>query len=485
MRLATENGRVLVLIYLSGGNDGLNTVVPLDQLSVLNSVRPDVVLPDDSLHELVGTSVGLHPKLSGLKSLYDEGKLKVIQSVGYEDQSFSHFRSTDIWMSGSDSSELVNSGWPGRVLSQEFPTYPDEFPNNDMPDPLSIEIGHGGSLLFQGPTASMSMVINDVSSFYDLVDNIEEEAPNTDAGDKLKFVRLVARQSQQYGEVVKAAADKITNHAQYPEGNELADQLKIVSKLIAGGLQTPIYMVRIGGFDTHDAQVVDGDHTKGEHAELLKQVNDAVMAFMQDLELQGTGDRVMGMTFSEFGRRIVSNASLGTDHGAAAPMFVFGNEVAGGILGNNPTIDQKTTYEHNLDMQFDFRQINASILEQWFGVDSGDTSNALLGEFDTLPIIGKQEPVVSGLHAGNGDSPATIYPNPLNGSTKIDFISDGKPIEISLMDMQGRKLEQIHSGKTNSGKQTISWNSSYIQPGRYLVIFRNENIQYSKSVVKY
>ena len=136
-------------------------------------------------------------------------------------------------------------------------------------------------------------------------------------------------------------------------------------------------------------------------------------------------------------------------------------------------------------MQFDFRQINASILEQWFGIDPTDTSNALLGEFNTLPIIGKQEPIVSGLNPGNPNSVATIYPNPLNGSTKIDFISDGKPIEISLMDMQGKKLEQIHSGKTNVGKQTIFWNSSYLRPGRYLVVFRNESIQYSKSVVKY
>ena len=485
LRLASESNRVLVMIYLQGGNDGLNTVVPMDQLSALNLVRPHVILPEDKILKLEGTNVGLHPELAGFKSLFEEERLGIIQYAGYPNQNYSHFRSTDIWMSGSDSNELVNSGWPGRVLSQEFPTYPDEFPNSDMPDPLSIEIGYGGSLLFQGPTASMSMVINDVSSFYDLVDNIAEEAPNTDAGDKLKYVRLIARQSQEYGEVVKAAADKITNHALYPEGNELAGQLKIVSKLIAGGLQTPMYMVRIGGFDTHDAQVVDGDHTKGEHAELLKQVNDAVLAFMQDLELQGTDDRVMGMTFSEFGRRIVSNASLGTDHGAAAPMFVFGNEVTGGILGNNPTIDQNTTYEHNLDMQFDFRQINASILEQWFGIDPTDTSNALLGEFNTLPIIGKQEPVVSGLNPGKPNSAATIYPNPLNGSTKIDFISDGKPIEISLMDMQGRKLEQIHSGKTNVGKQTIFWNSSYLRPGRYLIVFRNESIQYSKSVVKY
>lgn len=484
LQLASGTDRVLVMIYLQGGNDGLNTVVPLDQMSVLNKVRPHVVLPDKELLELEGTSVGLHPALKDFKSLFDEKRLGIIQNTGYPEQNYSHFRSTDIWMSGSDADQLVNSGWPGRVLAQEFPQYPEEYPNVDMPDPLSVEIGYGSSLLFQGPTASMSVVLNNADSFYDLVDNVEEEAPDTIAGDKLKFVRLIARQSQLYGQVVKEAAQKVKNHSSYPEDNELAAQLKIVSKLIAGGLKTPVYMVRIGGFDTHDAQVLANDHTSGEHAELLKKVNDAVMAFVRDLEFQGTDDRVLGMTFSEFGRRIVSNASLGTDHGSAAPMFVFGNEVTGGIVGDNPIISPNSTYEHNLDMQFDFRQVNASILEQWFGVDNSDASSALLGNFDTLPIIGKPDPVISGINPYK-DTTLKVYPNPITGPGHIEFNSDGAPVEISLIDLQGRKLQTIHSGTLPKGTHNLGWNAAGLNRGRYFLVYKTAHRQFAQQVIKH
>lgn len=483
LQLASGSDRVLVMIYLQGGNDGLNTVVPLDQMSVLNKVRPHVVLPDNKLLELEGTGVGLHPALKDFKSLFEEKRLGIIQNTGYPEQNFSHFRSTDIWMSGSDADQLVNSGWPGRVLAQEFPQYPEKYPNVDMTDPLAVEIGFGSSLLFQGPTASMSVVLNNVDSFYDLVDNVEEEAPDTTAGDKLKYVRLIARQSQLYGQVVKEAAQKVKNHSSYPEDNELAEQLKIISKLIAGGLKTPVYMARIGGFDTHDAQVVAGDHTSGEHAELLKKVNDAVMAFVKDLEFQGTGDRVLGMTFSEFGRRIVSNASLGTDHGSAAPMFVFGNDVTGGIVGDNPVISPDSTYEHNLDMQFDFRQVNASILEQWFGVDASEASSALLGDFDTLPIIGKPDPVISGINPYK-DAMFKVYPNPIIGPGQIEFDSNGTPSEVCLMDLQGRKLQTIHSGTLPKGTHKLDWNAAGLTRGRYFMVYKTTQGQFAQQLIK-
>ncbi|MFY0652349.1 MAG: DUF1501 domain-containing protein [Cyclobacteriaceae bacterium] len=484
LRMASESNKVLVMIYLQGGNDGLNTVVPLDQLSALDAVRPHVKLPENRLLPLTGTSSAFHPALEDLKSLFDERRLGIVQNVGYPEQNYSHFRSTDIWMSGSDTHTLVNSGWPGRVLAQEYPTYPDEYPTADMPDPLSVEIGYGSSLLFQGPSASMSMVLNNVDSFYNLVDNVEEPAPESVAGDKLKFVRLIARQSQQYGQVVTAAGEKVNSHASdFPTDNELADQLRIISKLIAGGLKTPIYMVRLNGFDTHDAQVEGGDNLTGEHATLLKKLNDAVMWFMKDLEFQKTDDRVLGMTFSEFGRRIVSNASLGTDHGAAAPMFVFGNEVTGGMLGENPEIDSSMNHEDNLPMEYDYRQVNASILEQWFGVSPTESSSALLGQFDTLPIIGK--PIPTAINPFKQNDGVKVYPNPLNGVAYIDFHSDGNPIDISLVDMQGRMIDSVFRGTKPTGKQQLQYNSSVLKPGRYIILFKTESGQFSRSVVKY
>lgn len=472
LRSKAENDKVLVLVFLQGGNDGLNTVVPLDQLSALNKVRPHVILPENKLHKLNGTSVGLHPSLSGFRELFDDGKLGIVQAVGYSDQNYSHFRSTDIWMSGSDAHELVNSGWTGRYLNTDYPGFPEGYPNETTTDPLAIEIGYGSSLLFQGPSASMSTVISNPESFYQLIGGSEEPAPDTDAGDKLKYLRLIARQSQQYGQVLKSAAEKITSQKPFPE-TDLAQQLKIVSRLISGGLKTSLYMVRLGGFDTHDAQVEASDHTKGEHAELLTTLNDAVVAFLNDLEFQGVADRVVGMTFSEFGRRIVSNASLGTDHGAAAPMFLFGNKIKGGVQGNNPVISSTATHQDNLEKQFDFRQIYGSLLEQWFGTTSDAIPDVLLDSFDTIPVIGEEDVVLAAEKKVN--TSFFVFPNPVEIHATIEFKSTGQPCLMEVIDLMGKQSQIIYSGQPSQGIQTMPWNASALKPGKYFIRLRESN----------
>lgn len=483
LQTANESGKVLVLVYLQGGNDGLNTVVPLDQLSALNKVRPHVYLPPNKLLELNNTSVGLHPSLTNFSSLFNEGRLKIVQNVGYPEQNFSHFRSTDIWMSASDAHEVVTSGWTGRYLNQEYPEYPIGFPNETSPHPLAVELGNGASLMFQGPTAAMSMVINNPDEFYRLVDNEEQPVPDTLAGEKLQYVRLIADQSQQYGSVVSEAANKVSQQVDYPQ-TQLAQQLKIVSKLIAGGLETPLYMVSLGGFDTHDAQVEESDHTTGEHASLLKTLDDAIMAFMQDLEMQKTDDKVVGMTFSEFGRRIVSNASLGTDHGSAAPMFFFGNDVLGGVEGKNPTISAEATYKDNLEMQYDFRQIYGSVLSQHFGKEANELTPILLGDFEPISILGTNAVTSLEDFGLTEDKLLEVYPNPLRSSSKIRYISDGNQVNIALIDLQGRVVQHIFSGKKAKGPQVISWNTQSLKQGHYFIHIRGENFKRAKAVLK-
>ena len=466
LRMASAEGKVLVLIFLEGGNDGLNTVIPLNRLSAMSRVRPHVFLPEDRLLELPGQNLALHPSLSNFKSLYSEGRLGIVQSVGYPDQNFSHFRSTDIWMSGSDSNELVTNGWMGRYLSDEFPGYPEQFPNEDHPHPLAVEIGNGGSLLFQGPSASMSMVLSGAESFYRLLNNEEEEAPATNAGDKLRFIRLIARQAEQYGDVVLEAALKANNRVTY-QSDFLSQQLRIVARLIAGGLQTPLYLVRLGGFDTHDEQVEASDHTTGEHATLLKNLDDGVMSFMTDLEQLGIDDRVVGMTFSEFGRRIVSNASLGTDHGSAAPLFVFGNSVKGGVLGSNPVFGINATYADNIAMQYDFRQVYASVLAQWFGKDDQRIESALLRNFDQIPIIGDSV-ITSTPDFGNAGD-LSVYPNPVQQQAIIRYLGNGDMVNISLISLNGKMVQQIYRGRSNNGENQLIWDSSRIASGQYVV----------------
>ncbi|MEI8059789.1 MAG: DUF1501 domain-containing protein, partial [Ferruginibacter sp.] len=314
----TDTDHVLVIVQLSGGNDGLNTVIPIDTYSSYFNARSNIAIPQDKILKLTDKT-GLNPAMTGMKSLFDDGKLGVIQAVGYPTPNFSHFRATDIWMSASASDEVLNSGWSGRYLNYEFPNFPIGYPNVSMTDPLGIQIGSTTTLTFQGPSVSMGMSISNPTSFYNLLNGIEDPAPNTPAGKELQYVRLVALQTSKYTSVVKAAADKVTLQSPYPTGNSLADQLKIVARLIKGGLKTRVYMVQYGSFDTHSLQTTTTDTTIGTHANLLKNVSDAIKAFQDDLKFLAIEERVVGMTFSEFGRRIKSNSSVGTDHGAAAP----------------------------------------------------------------------------------------------------------------------------------------------------------------------
>src|SRR5690606_38885931 len=198
-----DTDHVLVLVRLDGGNDGLNTVIPLDQYDTLANVRPHVIIPENEILRLNGRDdVGLHPSMPGLRNLYNEGKLSIIQSVGYPNPNFSHFRATDIWMTGADSDEVLTTGWMGRYLNYEYPNFPVGFPNQDMPDPLSIEIGGTLSLTFQGPATGMGMSVTNPAEFYNLVQGIQAPAPNTPAGEQLRYIRLIANQSNQYGRVL-------------------------------------------------------------------------------------------------------------------------------------------------------------------------------------------------------------------------------------------------------------------------------------------
>jgi len=485
---AVDTDHVLVIIFMSGGNDGLNTVVPLDQMSQLSQARPHVILPESSLLQLPGTQVGLHPALQGFKNLYDEDRLQIIQNVGYPNPDFSHFRSTDIWMSGANSDEILNSGWTGRYLNYEYANYPNDYPNAVMPDPLAIEIGWSSSLLFQGPTHNMGMLIQDPTDFYNLVDNVEEPAPDTFAGDRLKHIRLMAKQSQLYGTVIKSAAESVNNQLDYPQGNSLAEKLKIVARLIKGGLKTRVYMVEHGGFDTHDYQVDPNDHTQGEHAYLLMQLSEAVSSFMGDCDHLGISERVMGMTMSEFGRRVISNASGGTDHGEAAPLFLFGNHVNSGLVGINPDIPWNANYASNVSMEFDFRSIYGSLFEQWLCVDPADTSNILLHDFERLDLVdGDQCDTATSTHEVNaaaGKSFLNVYPTMINSNTTVEFQGGQDRVSIKVIDMSGKTVETIYNGIASDGVQKIQWDASGLLAGNYIVSFQSRNVVQSKQVVK-
>lgn len=472
MAKATQsNGRVMVLIQLNGGNDGLNTVIPLDRYSELANARSNILIPQSSVLTLNGnTATGLNPAMTGIRSMYNNGLVNIVQGVSYPNPNFSHFRATDIWLTASDSTQVLNSGWMGRYLDEEYPGYPTNYPNTTMPDPLAIQIGTGVSTVLQGPQFSMGMALSDVNSFYNIVNSTVDPAPNTPAGHELTFIRYISQQTQQYTSVIQQAAAAASNQSTlYPaSGNSLSEQLKIVARLIAGGLQTPIYVVSMGSFDTHSGQTDANDHTVGVHANLLKQLSDAVNAFFDDLKLHGVDERVAAMTFSEFGRRIKSNASGGTDHGTSAPVMVFGKGVNPGVIGNSPVIPTNTGTNDNLAMQNDYRSIYAAVLADWFQLDSTSMTDVLLQNFTILPIFRKTTDVgmISGANQGS-EALGQNFPNPFIKSTTLPFATEGGEVTIQLFDTNGRLVRILLQQNMSRGQHSITIDRAGLTAGVY------------------
>ncbi len=486
----TDTDHVLVLVQLNGGNDGLNTVIPIDQYTNLNAARSNVMIPQNKVLALTGTSAtGLHPAMTHLQNRYNNGQVSIIQSVGYPNPNYSHFRATDIWLTGSDSDKVLYNGWSGRYLSEEYPNFPTGYPNSNMPDPLAIQIGSIVSPVFQGLQVSMAMAISDPTTFYNLINGTTTTAPNTHAGHELAYIRTVASQTQQYATVIKAAAAKATNKSTlWPTigANKLADQLKIVSQLIAGGMKTRIYMVSLGGFDTHSVQVDPADNTKGDHAKLLGYVSEAIDAFMDDCKLLNTHDRVLGMTFSEFGRRIQSNFSGGTDHGSAAPMFLFGNKVKGGIKGTNPVIPSNVTVNDNIAMQHDFRQIYTTILSDWFCLNPNDVQTVMLQNFNKMDILQDtctNNSVAEDIRRNSGKALVSIYPNPMQQSTTAEFESGGGVCVLSLIDTQGKHIRTIVDDTYANGTHRISLDRAGLAAGTYYLRLQNGMNMQTRSLV--
>jgi uncharacterized protein (DUF1501 family) len=488
MNPSIDTDHVLVIVQLNGGNDGLNMVIPISNYSDYYNARANVAIPQNKILPLTGIAqTGLHPSMTGLQALYNSGKLSVIQAVGYPSPNFSHFRATDIWMSATDSNVEVTNGWAGRYLNTEYPNYPTGYPNTTMPDPLALQIGSITSLTFQGPSVSMGISITDPTSFYNLVNNIQDAAPATPAGNELTYIRTVASQTNLYTQRIRDAANTVTQQGAYPTGNSLADQLKIVARLVKGGLKTRMYMVSFGGFDTHSLQTNATDTTIGTHATLLQRVSDAIKAFVDDCTFLGIHNRVIGVTFSEFGRRIKSNSSAGTDHGAAAPLFVFGNNVVPGVVGNNPTIPTTVTVNDNIPFQYDFRSVYASILEEWFCVPSATLQTILFKNFQKLNIVNDSYCRALGTTDPNqsaGEELISNYPNPFTETTTIKYRTKGGHTLVQIIDMLGRVVRTPVDKDYTPGTYTTSFDSGGLPSGVYYARLQNGPVQQVRPMLK-
>lgn len=480
----TDNNNVLVLIQLQGGNDGLNTIFDLNQYDNLQSVRSNIIIPENQLLSVNG-SMSFHPTMSGIKEIWDQEKLSIIQNVAYPDQNRSHFRSTDIWNSASDANKYISSGWIGRFLDINHSTYPENYPNENDPHPFALTIGRVVSETCQGLNTNFSMAIEDPDNPGTALVTDAAAAPDNCYGNALDFINDTIAQTNAYAEVIKNASGAGNNLSSKYKNTDLAEKLKNVAKLIAGGLQTKVYVVQIGGFDTHDSQVTDGNPTAGRHSYLLQQLSEAMIAFQDDLKLLNIEDRVIGMTYSEFGRRIRSNGSLGTDHGTAAPLFVFGQCAKNQLMGDSPEIDTQVDDQEGVAMQYDFRSVYHTILTDWLGASKSDADTALFGNFDTLPIFKAGCSAALSVDDFNFDDAFKVYPNPSSDYIKVDFKGSSNPIRIRVYNAIGAVVREVSDAQTNNNVQTISIDIRNLPKGNYFVHYQSRGISKTKKLLKY
>jgi uncharacterized protein (DUF1501 family) len=380
----TISNRKLVLINLAGGNDGLNTIIPINYYDIYSNLRPSIKVPSNGLNSYINLDdtldetqqIGLHPSLTGFKNLYDNDLLRIIQSVGYPSQNKSHFASTDIYSTANDGNSWDNgnnSGWIGRFMESY---YADLIQNSY---PLGVEIGSkSNSLGFHGESEhGLSVNINgqDPSGFYSLISGMAGEPPNnipiSDYGHELEYIIQTDALSNMYSEAISNSFNNGQNAVSYPD-TDISNQLKTVARLISGGLESKVYMVKLAGFDTHFGQNQAENDILGDHNDLLTKLSSAITAFMSDLSAMNLKNDVVGLTYSEFGRKAAENGSLGTDHGEIAPMFVFGAPVKGGVSGLNPDLNEAN--ENNgyqiQTVQFDYRDTLGTLLQDYLGADN-------------------------------------------------------------------------------------------------------------------
>lgn len=352
----STNGRKLVMIQLSGGNDGLNSVIPY-QDDIYYQSRPRLGI-DPSEVLKISDYQGLNPALAALRDLYDQGELSILNQVGYPNPDRSHFRSMDIWHTGSNSDEYWESGWLGRYLDNSCTGCAKPHEVLEIDDSLSLAVkGDASKALALLNPQQLHKTTND-AYFRALNDQYVLQNPSEDSN--LNYLYKTMTETMASAEYIHQQSRIFSSKEDYPAG-ELGRQLKLVAELIISGCETSVYYTSLSGFDTHVNQ-------RGKQDRLLTQYSDAVGAFVRDLKSHQRMDEVLIMTFSEFGRRVEQNASGGTDHGKANNVFLIGNKLTKPGFYSPPT-DLSRLDEGDVPFQTDFREIYASILDRWLGAD--------------------------------------------------------------------------------------------------------------------
>lgn len=474
----SENDNILVIIRLKGGNDGLNTVVPLYDYDTYANLRPTIKHQQNELFSL-NSDFAIPNYMGALESVWGEGSMKIIHGVGYPQQNLSHFRSSDIWAS-TDAINLEPTGWWGRYFEDLYPDYlinPPEIPP-------AIQIGSIGNLIFEGLDNNYAFSVANPDQLANVAENGTQHdvmnIPDCVYGDKLLFMRSIANTTFNYAGAINDAYMAATNDVAYSE-EQLSEQLAIIARMIKGGLGTKVYMVSLGSFDTHANQEV-------RHQALLQDLADSIKNFYDDLATAGYDDKVLGMTISEFGRRPFENGSNGTDHGAASPTMLFGAGLNGsGFVGTHPDIDESAwDNNQNLVPSTDFRDVYSTVLTEWFCLDPSVVSTILLNEtYETLDL-GFNCEELGGQDFGNVSN-FTHIPTYRNNRTFIEIkMQSSAHVDIKLYNILGQEVATLGNEILYPGNHIIDVKAKAnmrLAYGQYIYRINTGGQFYSKSIL--
>jgi uncharacterized protein (DUF1501 family) len=472
---ASENDNILVIIRLKGGNDGLNTIVPIYDYATYANLRPNIRHQQNNLINL-NADFAIPNFMGGLESVWGDGKMKIIHGVGYPQQNLSHFRSAAIWAS-TDDVNVENTGWWGRYFEDLYPDYlvnPPEIPP-------AVQIGSIGDLIFEGNDSNYAFSVANTEQLANVAQNgVQHDVtnlPDCVYGDKLLFMRATTNTTVRYSSVINNAYMASTNSSSYSDEN-LAKQLAIVARLIKGNLGTKVYMVTLDGFDTHANQTDD-------QRALLEDLSDSIKDFYDDLVATGMDDKVLTMTISEFGRRPYENGSNGTDHGAASPVMLFGSGLDGnGFVGTHPNLTEWDA-DDNLIPTTDFRDVYSTVLTEWFCLDPSVVSSILLNQnYQTLDM----GITCQNLSSTNFSDTTRFVHVPIyqNDRTLIEInMPNTANVDIRLYDMMGREVGTLENKILYPGKYSIDVKEKIrtrLSYGQYIYRISTGGQFYSKSI---
>jgi len=502
---AAETDNILILIRLSGGNDGLSTVIPMEQYDSYANARPNIYIPESKVLKLTD-EYGVPSYMTSLEPMWGDGQFKAVHGVGYEGQSLSHFTGSDIFANTDLTTtgfQGLNTGWMGRHFENIYPDYLI----NPPAAPAAIQVGQFGSLVFQGEETNYAFVTSNIDQLEEIAESgLQYSLDDTlfgDCmyGDQLKFLRGVANTTYEYSGLIHEAYERGQNQVEYQD-NGFARQLALLARLIKGNLGTKVYMISMGGFDTHGNQPL-------AHERLMTNLSVAIDNFYDDLGFTQQDNQVLSMTFSEFGRRIFENGSNGTDHGKAAPTLFFGSGLNGSaFVGDHPTLDNPDG-RGNLEYTMDFRDLYATVLAEWLCVDIPLVEQHLLNH--------PYAPVNLGFNCSGIDFPDIVYsdgeptlptteptePTPFDPELldaivhKPFYPTDSTPhiylempfsahVDIQLYNILGQNVGTVFNEMMFEGSAEINIRErmpSHLSTGKYIYRINVQNQRMSKSVM--